>query len=59
MIDDVAAHQKPRIRNEQVKNKREKHDKIMSLETYKEKDIKGKAIADVMTEMSPKYQRNM
>ena len=58
-IDAVAAHQKPRIRDEKTKTKRDKHDKIMSLESYKEEDIKGKGIADAMSEMSPKYQRKV
>jgi len=59
LIDAVAAHQKPRILDEQAKTKRDKHDLIMNLETYKEEDLKGKGIADAMTELSPKYQRKM
>ena len=59
LIDAVAAHQKPRIRDEQAKTNRDPRAKIMNLETFKEQDMKGKGIVDVMTEMSPKYQRKV
>lgn len=60
LIDAVAAHQKPRIRDEKAKTKRDTHNMIMELESYKEEDIKnGKGIADAMSELSPKYQRKV
>ena len=56
IIDAVAAHQKPRIRDDKSRSQRKERRQVMELKTFGEDDVRQHGISAAMEELSPKYQ---
>ena len=56
IIDQVATHQKPKIRDEKIRNARGKSEEVMGVQTFSEQDIKAHGFSGALSSLSPKYQ---
>lgn len=58
MVGTMVSHNEPKIRDDKIKNKREKSHEVMNMKPFKDEDMKNKKLGDAAMEVSNKYKRN-